>query len=144
VVVKTYIATRYAMRAHVENVVRPMVERRGIIVSSRWHVPPYLDEDLTKHPLHVVREILEQNDRDIADSDAMLLLYEDGVRETLCELRLALVLEIPVVIVSHGETLPGSAYRLGVERVRSLSESLDVLAGWRKGHDARVYTAEGF
>jgi hypothetical protein len=131
------------MAPAVETNVRPALERRGLRLSSSWHAGPLQDPDLTRLPPRALQEIADKNDRDIAESNAMLLLYETACRETLCELRYALVLEIPVVLVSHGETLPLSAYRDGVTRVRNLSEAVDVLAGWARGARALAVTLDG-
>lgn len=73
------------------------------------------------------REVAAQNDHDVIDCDAMLVLARDGVGgEMFAELRLATLHAKPVVYV--GSRIVLSAWREGVVRVPTLDRGLVELA----------------
>lgn len=125
-----YIATTYQNADWVETVLRPMIEARGLSVRSTWHEKASGPERLDELPLSTVMEIAEQNDRELADADAVLVIAHERCRETWAELRLAVILEIPAIVV--GPPWPLSAYRHGVSRVRDVATAMDVLVAMRR------------
>lgn len=125
-----YLAAPFSHAPMVDTQIAAAVAVRGYDVRSTWHRPPYVAvEQLDAMDPAEVRRIADRNDSDLAGSQYVLAIL-DGGRETLCELRLACVLSIPVVAVSLEGRFPLSAYRAGVVRARSLAAAYDVLAGW--------------
>ncbi len=123
-----YLAAAFTLARFVDEQVAAAATARGYQVRSSWHAPPYAAENLEAMAIGDVRAIADKNDSDLAGSDVVLVLI-DGGRETLCELRLATILSIPVVAVSTSGSFPLSAYRIGVTRHTSLGAAYDALAG---------------
>lgn len=123
-----YLAAAYSNARFIDEQVAAAASARGFTARSTWHAPPYGPEDLPSMDADDVRAIADQNDRDLSGSDVVLVLLDNG-RETLCELRFATMLSIPVVAVATDGRFPLSAYRRGVTRCRTLADAYDVLSG---------------
>jgi hypothetical protein len=125
---RVYVAAPYARGPFVADVVHPALRARGLAPASSWALrADGTPERLERLPLDTVRAIAERNDADLAGSDLVLVLGDEGTgREMYAEARIAIALGLPVVWL--GPPYPLSAYREGVVRVLALDEALAALS----------------
>lgn len=123
---KVYLAGPMRMMRFIDETVKPMVERAGCRVMSSWHAPPYRDrDDFISMSRAAIEQAFEQNDTDIGNSDAGLVFLEHDAGETLAELRLMTILEMPVLVVGTRRIL--SCNRPKVILADSLAEAVATL-----------------
>ena len=124
---RVYVAAPFGRGPFVARVVHPALAARGLEATSSWvATADGAPERLDALPLERVRAIAERNDADLASSQVVLVLGDVGTgREMYAEARIAIALGLPVVWV--GPPYPLSAYREGVDRVRSVEEGLDAV-----------------
>ena len=135
---RLYIASAWRNGHFADTIVKPAAESRGLAVSSTWHDgAPHPDrmprEDLEAKPLPIVRRIAATNDRDLAGSDAMIVIWHHECGETFAEMTRALLAGKPVAYVGPRFVL--SAYREGVARFSYYGDALTWLEGRLRDRD---------
>lgn len=125
-----YLATAYEHGDFIETIVVPMLARRGILPGSSWHLGmrESRKDDIASLPIDRIRDIALLNDCEILGAHAVLMIAQPKCREAWCEVRLAVALEVPVVVVRGGQSLPLTAHREGVEVVETVAEGVDRIA----------------
>ncbi len=124
---RVYVAAPFARGPFVVAAVHPALAVRGLTCTASWAAAADgAPERLDALPIERVRGIAARNDADLAGSDVLLVLGDQGTgREMYAEARIAIALGLPVVWL--GPPFPLSAYREGVERVVSLEAAIGAI-----------------
>jgi hypothetical protein len=136
---RVYIAAPYAYAGQVR-ALHTMLRHQGMTPTSSWADAAGDHETLDEMDEKEAWAIAARNDQDLLSSDVVLVLLAPQAGETIAELRHALVVGIPVLVVLMGGREVLSVRRPGVERFSVLDHALARLRGmlvcWQEKYDA--------
>lgn len=122
--VRVYVAAPFE-DAGIVRAVHDRLRSLGIEPCSTWAESARGIEDFSAFTPARLRSLAEQNDRDVAEARAVLVMARPGAGgEMFAEARLALAMSIPVVWLGR-RTL--SAWRAGVTRAEDLDDAISTL-----------------
>lgn len=129
--IAVYVAAPYADAPAVREVHGRMLALGSLRPTSSWAMRATGPERLESLSIDEIASAIECNDRDLFDSDAMLVLARSNVGgEMFAEVARALAAAIPIVWVGRRIL---STFRPGVFVVDDLDEALEVLMRYAEG-----------
>lgn len=125
---RVYVASNLDRARWVDCVVATMLQARGCELVSTWHSPPYptpaQEAALTDDE---AARIYARNMRDLSRAEVVLVIASETGGEHLCEAALAYHAGLRVCWLGRRVL---TALQPSVERVGSLAEAVEIVAGW--------------